>query len=102
MKFQKVLIAVDNSPHSSEAAQVGFELAERREVPAREKQRRQEDEEDEVRWQLELGESRDGAEHEPAEDHHDRVRDRETARDDRERGDEDEQEENELDVAHRC
>ena len=81
-------------------AQVGFEFAKRGEVPAREQQRRQEPEEDQVGRQLDGGHLRDEREHQPTEHHHDRRRERQTARHAGQDDDDAEEQDDEADVAH--
>src|SRR5688572_6258892 len=76
--------------------EVRFELADGGEIPSREKDGRQEDEEHGLGRKLEGRQAGKKAEKETAEDHDDRIRNGEPPCDDGERGDDHEQEENEL------
>ena len=79
----------DDEPDREEPdrARVGSQVAERREERRAVEQRRQDAEEDELRLELELGNARDDANGEPADDEQDRVRDTKRRRAREQRGD---------------
>ena len=84
-------------------AQVRAQVAQRREVRRVEQQRRQEDEEDELRLELDVGHAGREADEAAADHEQDRVRHVEDARQRRQRRDRDQQEEDdELGVLHRA